>query len=217
MPIPLFVASLVALLVGSAVLFHFTLLGRSRFSLSEAQWEAVDYSWYVLAAGGFLLGSFQIQMATSRAAQAELLRKIESRYFDVERIASESSQKHCPRDPPQCELLNSVVYAIRETQFTSGWPIASIRYKGRVFDSLNLFVRARARELDAESIDGRIEVLSTIALDLTGRAREAERRITRLGQPPWVATALSYVLAVAVALRVTKVTFKVRLKSERPK
>ena len=184
----LFVA---AIFVGGIFAFHFLLLGKGRLALSEHQWEAVDYIWYTLAFLGLAIGGFQIMASISRTNHSELIQKVESRYFQVEQLVSIAITRHCPNDPGQCQLFQDIRQAIRETQFTSGWPLAPIRFKGMVFDSLNLLIRERARELNVSAIDGSIEMMSTSALELVGEARKSEQNVSQITAPLWLTVFMS--------------------------
>jgi hypothetical protein len=52
--------------------------------------------------------------------------------------------------------------------------------------------------------------MTTSALELVSEARESERKLSAFGSPVWLVAVMPYLLAVVVALRTTKVTFKVR-------
>ena len=205
-----FTLTLLAIFIGGLALFHYTLLERGLFSLSERQWESVDYIWYGFAFVGLAVGGFQVQASAARAAHADLVKAVESKYFQIEQVTEGAIRKHCPKDPPQCQLLADIRQAIRETQFTSGWPLAPVRLKGRVFDSLNLLIQERSRELNASALDGLVGTMTTSALEIVGEARESEKKLNALGAPVWLVAVMPYLLAVVVALRTTKVTFKVR-------
>lgn len=207
-----FTLTLLVVFIVSVAMFHYTLLDGRRFALSEWQWEGVDYIWYGFAFLGLAIGGFQVQASFARATHAELVQDVERRYFHIEQLIDTAIPMYCPTDPAQCQLLKDIRQAIRETQFTTGWPLAPIRFKGRVFDSLNLLIRERAQELNVRKLDGLVVAMTTSALDLVGEARGSERRLGTTAPPAWVVGTMPYLLAVVVALRTTKVTYKVRHK-----
>lgn len=207
-----FTLTLLVVFIVSAIMFHYTLLDGRRFALSERQWEGVDYIWYGFAFLGLAIGGFQVQAAFARATHADLVRAVERRYFYIEQLTDMAVPRYCPTDPAQCQLLKDIQQAIRETQFTAGWPLAPIRFKGRVFDSLNMLIRERAQELNAAKLDGHVAAMTTSVLDLVGKARGSERGLGATAPPVWLVGTMPYLLAIVVALRTTKVTHKVRQK-----
>ncbi len=194
----------------SAVIFHLAFVRSGKLTFSERQWEAVDYLWYGFGFLSLLIGGFQVLGAVERSHLDEKLKVIEKMYFQVEKITSNTSNAVSSKDADECQLLADITTAIRETQFTTDWPIGNIRFHGRSFDSLNWFISERAKELDVKKTNWLVVVISTGILDSTGEARALQRRLLHLRPPLLITVIMPYFLAVIIALRITKVTFKVR-------
>ena len=199
----------------SIVVFHLAFVRIGRWSLSERQWEAVDYLWYGFGFLALLIGGFQVLGAIERSHLDDKLKSIDKMYFQIDKIASSASKSICSKDADQCQLLADITTAIRETQFTTDWPIGDIRFKGKSFDSQNWFISERAKELDVKKVNGLVVAMSTGILDLTGEAMASQRRLHHLRPPLLLTVMMPYFLAVIIALRITKVTFKVRRASFR--
>jgi hypothetical protein len=56
--------------------------------------------------------------------------------------------------------------------------------------------------------------MTTSVIDLVGKTRQSERKLNAMAPPAWLIGVMPYLLAVVVALRTTKVTFKTRKKKE---
>lgn len=205
-------ATIGAFLLGLA-LFHATLLPGRRFQLSPARWEAVDYIWYGAGIVALLIGSYQVIAAIERAKHADALRSIERNYFLLERLITVRQASACSDKRADCVFLTELQEAIRETEFTPGWPLGPLRFRGRVFDSFNRLIKERAAVNGINQVDGFILDQSTRIMDMVGSAQDSEAALKRFIAPLWVMVTWPLLIGLLIALRFTKVTYKVREKT----
>jgi len=193
---------------------HFVLLRPGRFQLSSAQWEAVDYVWYGVGLLALLIAGYQVLNAVERARHVERLRGVERYYSFLERVIAAKKDTVYSNDARACALLTDLERSIRETQLAPGWPTGPVLFNGRTFNSLNQVLKERAEEYGLEQVDGIVADVSTILLDTVGDARASERRIAMHVPPLWATVTWPYLMALLIALRVTKVTYKVKEKRQ---
>jgi len=198
-------------LVVLILVFRFFLI--YRFAISSRWWERVDYLWYGLGFFGILLAAEQFSSEEKRLRFYSSEQTIARYTTQMDDLARQFFNKNCgSHNGPQCALAQDIHGAYSETFRSANWLDGSVHYQGKVFPSWNYFIKERAKDDDVTMLEGElshIASLSTAVLDISDNVRPSPMatydRFKYNFYFIW-----PYVLALGIALKVTKVSAKIR-------
>jgi hypothetical protein len=194
-----------AFFVSLLIAFHYLFLKKD-----QRWWEYTDYIWYGLAFLGILSAMAEFQYSSTLGRIADIEDSLKRTFFTLDRELDAAEAKECASSTNRCALVRDLKKAMRETEFARGWPAGPILFEGKQYTNSNFLLRELSTKHDIKLLDGLlapIPVFTTMIMDLQathGTASAVKRdRIPLMLLQLW-----PYLLAAAVAFRLTKVSSK---------
>ncbi len=202
------VATTLATLLISLILFYFLLIKKDR--LTAKQWECIDYLWYGFGALALLLVVVELTRAHDIKKLEEEIAYAERAQYEIKRFVYEATPKACKKSEALCNMLADTLVAVDETVYSLDWPLGPVLFKKNEYRSWNEFLVDRADYYKAEGIPQFLLFHTTMLLELRSELRNRQQKLNKEYVPLWLRTVWPYILALVLSLRITKVTYKIR-------
>lgn len=203
--VPILIATL------ETALLHYCFI--IRWKKPDLWWERIDYIWYSLGFVAILVAANQLFSEGKQLHLHSSELDIAEATTEIDRLSQEYTSLHCTSGgSPICTLAREVHFAFDETMLSDVWLRGEVLFQHGVYPSWNYFLKSRA-EVDGVSLFpdqlSLASAYSTRALNLSDAVRpdplKPNNPFRYFYYLLW-----PYVLALAIPLKITRVTAKIK-------